>query len=590
MEIRVINPFYCTFALMKKIPCFWIAIFSLLMLFGYSQDRQVIDSIEMVLLQTTDVDLRVDLLLNVSDEYLTLDPDKAKIYAENALILSNKYELDKGKVLSHIDLAEIYQIKTDFKNCIEHASQAKEMAILNGFKSEFAKSALIIANSYTQLGYYTKSSDLCFEALEVYEKLENAKGTCDALNSIGIIYFQQKQYNKALEYFQKSLDIAEEMKDDRGISRGLNNISNVYGLEKENIPKNIKILIKAVKINQQTGQKLWLGINYSNLALYYSKIDEYDSSFYYIHKSINTYKELNNQMDLAEAYNQISGYYFNLENTEQFFYYLNMADSIGSKNDYLDIQLTSANLLQKYYSSIADFENAFKYKSIEFNLKDSLDNENSLTRLAKLESLYDLEKKEQERKIQAQRKDFISILIIVCLVAGLVVILLLLFRYRIKVRYSNLKQLKLEDELEFKNKEMAANVIGVMKKNDMLSDIISKLIDIENEATKDETKSSIKQIAIEIENSIQAKIWEEFEMRFKQVHSDFYDRLNQCFPDLSPNEQRLCAFLKLNLSTKEISSITGQSSRAIEMARFRLRKKLGISAQDVNLITFITGI
>ncbi len=66
--------------------------------------------------------------------------------------------------------------------------------------------------------------------------------------------------------------------------------------------------------------------------------------------------------------------------------------------------------------------------------------------------------------------------------------------------------------------------------------------------------------------------------------------LIQRFPDLSPNEQRLCAFLKLNLATKEISSMTGQSPRAIEMARFRLRKKLGISTQDVNLITFISQI
>ncbi|MCK9270743.1 MAG: hypothetical protein WC271_13130 [Bacteroidales bacterium] len=193
-------------------------------------------------------------------------------------------------------------------------------------------------------------------------------------------------------------------------------------------------------------------------------------------------------------------------------------------------------------------------------------------------------------KIQTQRKDFIIALSIVSLVALVIFSILLLFRYRIKVRYSNLEQQKLKNELEYKNKEMTANVMALMKKNEMLTDITTRLIDIEAKADREETKSSIRKVAIDIENSTQEKIWEEFELRFKQVHSAFYNKLNLRFPDLSPNEQRLCAFLKLNLTTKEISSITGQNARAIEMARFRLRKKLGISTQEINLVTFISQI
>ena len=62
------------------------------------------------------------------------------------------------------------------------------------------------------------------------------------------------------------------------------------------------------------------------------------------------------------------------------------------------------------------------------------------------------------------------------------------------------------------------------------------------------------------------------------------------FPNLTPNEQRLCAFLKLNMSTKDISELTGQTINAIEMARYRLRKKLHISGKDENLITFLSQI
>ncbi len=557
---------------------------------GFTQNQPVIDSIKKVLLQTTDVELRVELLLRVSDEYLTSEPDKAKVYAENALILAKTNEIEKGKVLSLINLARIYQTKTDFNNSIEYAIQAKELASIKGFRKEYAESTLIIANSFTQLNDFTKSSNLCFEALAVYEKIGDSKGICDALNGIGIIYFEQQQYDKSLEYFKKSLAIAEELNDDRGISRGLNNTSNVYGLDKSNIPKSIELLDEAIAINLRTGQKLWLGINYSNVASYYAEVDNYDSAFLYIFKAIETYKELNNLLDLAEAYNQLSDYYRANENSAEFLFYARLADSIGESKGLMGVQFASATSLQDYYRQIGEFENAFFYKTIQYNLKDSIDTEASLIRLAQLEILYDLEKKEQERKIHTQRKDFITALSIISLVALVIFSLLLLFRYRIKVRYSNLEQQKLKNELEFKNKEMAANVMALMKKNEMLSDITTQLIEIEAKAEKEETKSSIRKVAIEIEQSTQEKIWEEFEMRFKQVYSEFYEKLNQRFPDLSPNEQRLCAFLKLNLSTKEISSITGQNPRAIEMARFRLRKKLSISTQEVNLVTFISQI
>jgi hypothetical protein len=68
----------------------------------------------------------------------------------------------------------------------------------------------------------------------------------------------------------------------------------------------------------------------------------------------------------------------------------------------------------------------------------------------------------------------------------------------------------------------------------------------------------------DLERTRDSSIWNEFELRFNQVHNTFYQKLNEKSPDLSPNEQRLCAFLRLNMTTKEIASITGQSIRSIE--------------------------
>ena len=90
----------------------------------------------------------------------------------------------------------------------------------------------------------------------------------------------------------------------------------------------------------------------------------------------------------------------------------------------------------------------------------------------------------------------------------------------------------------------------------------------------------------ELESNSGMISWEEFEIRFQEVHTDFYSNLRKSYPELSNNEIRLCAFLKLNMTTKEIAAITYQSLNSIKVARYRLRKKLGLSKEH-NLNAFL---
>jgi hypothetical protein len=149
---------------------------------------------------------------------------------------------------------------------------------------------------------------------------------------------------------------------------------------------------------------------------------------------------------------------------------------------------------------------------------------------------------------------------------------------------------KLQDDLDFKNKEITINVMNLIRKNEIIIDISNHLLEIEKEAEQEKTKDSLLRIAGDLQKSIDVEIWDEFELRFKQVHGDFYERLTQRFPDLSPSELKLCAFLRLNLTTKEICKLTGQQTTSLEIARHRLRKKLGISNTQTNLISFIAQV
>ncbi|MDP3442036.1 MAG: hypothetical protein Q8T08_04170, partial [Ignavibacteria bacterium] len=178
--------------------------------------------------------------------------------------------------------------------------------------------------------------------------------------------------------------------------------------------------------------------------------------------------------------------------------------------------------------------------------------------------------------------------------------ILLIFLQRSKIRNSKLIEEKLEleqkqsllekqklkEDLEFKNKELTTNVMYLLKKNELITGISERLIKSKLDF-KVENQKIIQEIINELRSTQDRDVWSEFETHFTQVHIDFYKRLNEKFPNLSSNEKKLCAFLRLNMSTKDISAITYQSVNSITVARSRLRTKLNISGEEVNLINFL---
>jgi hypothetical protein len=107
---------------------------------------------------------------------------------------------------------------------------------------------------------------------------------------------------------------------------------------------------------------------------------------------------------------------------------------------------------------------------------------------------------------------------------------------------------------------------------------------------KKDNQQMLQQVIAGFETDQNEAAWKEFEMRFREVHREFYDKLMAINPALTLNEKRLCAFLRLDMTSKEISAITGQSIRAIEQARIRLRKQLGLTNQQVSLSAFLSSL
>ena len=173
---------------------------------------------------------------------------------------------------------------------------------------------------------------------------------------------------------------------------------------------------------------------------------------------------------------------------------------------------------------------------------------------------------------------------------GIIIILLILNQFRLKAKKNSLEKKNLEQELEFKKKELILNVMSLMKQNEMFTGISRRILQFENQVKNEEALDILKFMGNEIRKSTEKESLKEFSLRFKEIHKDFYDGLLKQYPNLTPNELRLCAFLKMNMTSKEISELTGQQLNTLEHARYKLRQKLGISNSEVNLVTFLAQI
>ncbi len=142
----------------------------------------------------------------------------------------------------------------------------------------------------------------------------------------------------------------------------------------------------------------------------------------------------------------------------------------------------------------------------------------------------------------------------------------------------------LELEVQAKSSEVAGKSLSIAKQSEMIENI-QTILDTETDFNK--LKSEIKK-AIKI-NAINKHEWETFETNINQIHKEFITNLSNKYGTLTPKDIKLCIYLKMNLSSKEIAPLMNISFRGVELHRYRLRKKLGL-VQDENLTKFLLTI
>jgi DNA-binding CsgD family transcriptional regulator len=153
-----------------------------------------------------------------------------------------------------------------------------------------------------------------------------------------------------------------------------------------------------------------------------------------------------------------------------------------------------------------------------------------------------------------------------------------------------LRNEKFKTEMNYKNAQLTSYTLLITHKNDIMKEIKNKLTAFASTIQQNGSDDKIQELINVINKEFKVeKDWEHFEQHFNQIHKDFFKRLKEEYPDLSSTYLKLCAYLRMNLSSKEIASLMNISIRGVEKARSRLRKKLNLP-QNEDLILFISKI
>lgn len=152
---------------------------------------------------------------------------------------------------------------------------------------------------------------------------------------------------------------------------------------------------------------------------------------------------------------------------------------------------------------------------------------------------------------------------------------------------AQLRNEKLQAEVEHKNTELATSAMNLVHKVEILSKIKDDLIHFKDTVQAKESKEFLKLIKVIDTELNNAQEWEQFARHFDTVHTNYLKKLKDHCPDLSASELKLAAYLRLNLSTKEIAQLMNISIRGVETSRYRLRKKLGLTNEEANLYNYL---
>lgn len=524
-------------------------------------------------------------------DYLKTDKEKAYGYAEMFIDSNNDELAENDSTAALMTSIGTYLEDESFKfsKAVKYYESAKDIYSKTGNRHELGRTYWKLAN----INYRLKQYDMTLENISMSMSLaENGKDTLTLLrnrNLLGIVHLICRESDTAEQYIDSYLKGAREYGDSSLISFAYNNKAAISAIRNDSsatIPLLDEAMSYCPKGNNRQLFKLKM-----NLASFYLAEKRFKDF-------LKTIEELipiaGNAEELARIHHNLGWYHIHSGDKQEAVSELEKALEQYKKGEFYDEQKDILHTLGNLYHDLGEILPSNRcyreYMTIESRITGK---DETMIKLFKYRNT--IEKNSAEYALQSirnrHRNSLILYIAILIVISSASVASYIIFSYRKKKELLNIEnQKKLNERIEKEMKEaMELKKMYEFQNNRLINAIYSDLKELQNRIADTETKNEINGICRKLFN-VNHESSQAFAVDSKYIpefNSDLISRLSADFPNLSINDKRLCAFLNLNLSTKEISEITKQSPQSINIARARLRKKIGLSGSDITIHEFL---
>jgi signal transduction histidine kinase len=482
---------------------------------------------------------------------------KAKDAMQHALDLSLETKNLAGLASSYMNLGNLNFYQSEYPGAIENYSKAIKIYEQLGDSNGISNCMNNTGNVYFSQGNYTKALEYQLKVLGIYRELKNKENEGMTLDNIGAIYANQGDFTRALQNHLAALKIMETLQNKQELALVYGNIGGIYN-DMSKYDEALNYFTKALQLNEQLNNKKEQLTTIDNIALIYSNQDKLSLAINFYEKSLSIAREIHDVEGIAEAQAGMASvfdkqykmpqaieYYEkallvqrNLQNREQLVSILKnlsyLYDKMGQHDEALKTAQESAVIaketgslidlkeakfaLSSSYKYRKDYQKALQYYEEASRLKDSIFNENKSREIGRLESGFEMDKKDQQiallnkdKIIQASKTQQQTV-IRNALIGGMSLILILalvLIRNNRHKQQTNLVLTKQKTEIE--------------SKRDSLENAYAHLKATQAQLIQSEKMASLGELTAGIAHEIQNPL--NFVNNFSEVSNELIEEL-----------------------------------------------------------------
>jgi tetratricopeptide (TPR) repeat protein len=388
-------------------------------------------------------------------------------YLEQARELSEKLNYLNGLSTAHHHLGVYYRSIGDFKKSLEHLFTSLDIDLHAKNEHNQSRAYNGIAITYLTAGNFTKSLDFQLKALSIRTKLNDQQGISSSYNNLGSIYNHLGDPEKSFEYYKKSLDIPEAKNNRNDYAATLANMGSICADLKQ-FQKALEYYNQSLEMRKDISDLYGQASVITNIGSVYADEGDYAEALKYYKKSIVLKEEVSDMDGLTISYSNIAALYVKQDKCREALEYNKHALSISREIGLLE-DIKDAELLQsQIYECMGDYANSMAAYKRFISVRDSIYNEENTKAMVRSEMNFEFEKKENEARLEQEKKDAIAaadakrhrIILLTISGFGLLVLGFALYAYRsyrLKLK-ANAEITRQKELIEEKQKEILDSI------------------------------------------------------------------------------------------------------------------------------------